>query len=272
MSGSARSAPSSSALTTDASSPLPLTRESPIPGVVPRYGLADWRERWGIVAGITGRGDGPVPGFDLGLWTREPVGEVMERWLLFRRAEAGFDRFVLGHQVHGASIAWHVRGAGWTWLEGLDGHLTRDAGVLLLITVADCVPVYMAVPGKAVGLLHAGWRGTAAGILPRGIALIATGADVAPSEIVMHLGVSICGSCYEVGSEVMMACGVATEGPGPWHLDLRRLLADQARCAGVGEITVSAWCSAHDRSRFYSHRASGGRDGRMVAFVGMPAD
>ena len=45
---------------------------------------------------------------------------------------------------------------------------------------------------------------------------------------------------------------------------------DIARELGIGDISISPWCSAEDRERFYSHRASGGRDGRMVAYLGRP--
>jgi copper oxidase (laccase) domain-containing protein len=69
----------------------------------------------------------------------------------------------------------------------------------------------------------------------------------------------------------MQGCGAPTEGPGPWHLDLRERLTDQARPLGVTQMTTSEWCSAHDRNLFYSHRASGGTDGRMVAYIGMLA-
>jgi copper oxidase (laccase) domain-containing protein len=87
----------------------------------------------------------------------------------------------------------------------------------------------------------------------------------------MHCGVGICGDCYEVGSEVMQGCGIAADGPGPWHLDLRGRLLEQARGLGLIQATISPWCSAHDRSPFYSHRASGGTEGRMVAYIGVPA-
>jgi copper oxidase (laccase) domain-containing protein len=247
-----------------------MIEEQPLQGPIPRYGLADWRERYGVVAGITARGEGSGAGFDLGLGGREPVGEVMARWRAFRRAEPGFAAFAMAHQVHGSDLAWHPPARGWMLLEGMDGHLTDARGVLLLVTVADCVPVYLAVPGRAVGLLHAGWRGVTAGILEQGVAELSRGAGVGPSCIVAHLGVAICGACYEVGSEVMSGCGVPAEGAGPWHLDLRTVLTDRAAAAGVGELTVSTWCSAHDRPRFYSHRASGGADGRMVAFIGLP--
>src|SRR5262249_11209451 len=93
----------------------------------------------------------------------------------------------------------------------------------------------------------------------------------AVSDIIMHCGVGICGSCYEVGSEVMDGCGVAYSGAGPFHLDLRRRLVDEAQTQGVRTITTSEWCSAHDRERFYSHRRSNAADGRMVAYLGMPS-
>ncbi len=223
-----------------------------------------------MVAGITGRGPGDR-GFDLGLWTSEPVAEVMTRWRAFRAAEPGFGGFVMAHQVHGAGIRWHDGAAGWTVHEGLDGHFTAAPGVMLLVTVADCIPVYLVVPAQGIlGLLHAGWRGTAAGILTRAVEHLAARSNVPPADIVMHCGVGICGSCYEVGPEVMTGCGVPAPGPGPWHLDLRARLMEEGRRLGVGQATTSEWCSAHDRPAFYSHRASRGRDGRMVAYVGRP--
>jgi copper oxidase (laccase) domain-containing protein len=68
----------------------------------------------------------------------------------------------------------------------------------------------------------------------------------------------------------MAGCGVATDGPGPWHLDLRERLAAQAQRQGIRQVSTSGWCSAHDRSFFYSHRGSRGTDGRMVAYLGVP--
>jgi copper oxidase (laccase) domain-containing protein len=53
-------------------------------------------------------------------------------------------------------------------------------------------------------------------------------------------------------------------------MDLRAILVAQAERLGVGAVSVSPWCSAHDRDHFFSHRASGGRDGRMVAYLGQP--
>ena len=242
-----------------------------IEGEVPRYEVPEWRRRFGVVAGVTGRGSGPGRGFDLGLWTDAPVGEVMSRWRAFRRAEPGFAGVVLATQVHGVDVAWHDGGRGWVQLDGVDGHGTSTAGLLLTVTIADCIPIYLVAPRHgAVALLHSGWRGTAGGILERGIRLLHERAGVEPSEIVAHAGVGICGDCYEVGAEVVAGLGGRAEGDGPWHVDLRDRIAEAARRAGVGEVSVSSWCSGHDRPRFYSHRASRGVDGRMVAYLGFP--
>ncbi len=116
-------------------------REQAATGPVPRFLLDDWRERYGIVAGITGRGDAGDRGFDLGLWTDAAVGGVMGRWRQFRSAEPGFPAVVLGTQVHGREVAWHDRVSGWLQVDGVDGHATAAAGLLLTVTVADCIPV-----------------------------------------------------------------------------------------------------------------------------------
>jgi len=246
-------------------------RETPIRGPVPRFEVPGWRERYGVIAGITGRGTEPGRGFDLGLWSREPVGEVMTRWLTFRRDLPDFHAVALGNQVHGVEVMSLESGRGWMQLEGVDGWITSTPGILLTVTVADCIPVYLLAPGKGVGLLHAGWRGTAGGILSRGVDRLKSATGAAPGNIVIHCGVGICGNCYEVGSEVVEACGGQAVGPGPWHVDLRERLAHQARQLGLSEITTSSWCSAHDTGSFYSHRASRGADGRMVGYIGMPA-
>lgn len=247
-----------------------MIREQEVPGPVPRFEVPDWRERYRILAGITGRGEGPGRGFDLGLWSDAPVGEVMSRWRLFRQTAAGFPTVILGNQVHQTRVEWHAGGTGWVQVEGVDGHGTSTLGLLLTVTVADCIPVYLVDPvRRAVALLHSGWRGTAGGILGEGVRSLVELAGSAVENILMHCGVGICGECYEVGAEVMRGCGLPADGAGPWHVDLRGILVRQGRALGLSTISTSQWCSAHDRPRFYSHRASAGRDGRMVAYLGM---
>jgi len=239
-------------------------REAPLDGEVPRYEVPGWRERFGLIAGITGRD------FDLALWSDQPVGQVMRRWRALHATEPCLRASVLGTQVHGDRVAWHEGGmVGWTQLDGVDGHATDRSALMLTVTVADCIPVYLAAPTHGgLALLHAGWRGTAAGILARGVEALAHRMRCEPFEMVMHCGVGICGDCYEVGREVMDGLGLTANGDGPWHVDLRAVLAAQGRRLGISEISVSEWCSAHDADRFYSHRRSKGADGRMAAYLG----
>lgn len=248
--------------------PAPIVLEVPAGDAsVPCLEVAEWAKRFGLVAGITTR----AGGFSLGLWNDEPTGQVMTRWRAFRTAFAPrFPTVVLGHQVHGTELRWHEAvPPGWLVLDGVDGHATRQAGVLLTVTVADCVPIYLAAPESGlVALLHAGWRGIADGILEHAVNAISTTVGIRHSNIVMHCGVSICGNCYEVGSEVAERLSGRPEGTS--HVDLRSILAARAASLGVGAVTVSAYCTAHHHDRFYSHRASHGQDGRQVAYLGRP--
>lgn len=247
-----------------------MTTEQRVEGAdLPLYEIPGWRERFGVTAGITGRGNGPEP-FDLGLGSSGPVGEAMQRWRRFRAAHPGFPAQVMAHQVHGDKVRWHEpQAAGWTIHEAADGHATAATGLLLMVSVADCVPIYLVAPeAGAIALLHSGWRGTAADILQRGVALLAARVGAQPGKLVMHTGVAISGPRYEVGQEVMRGVGEPAEGAGPWHLDIRELLGRQARALGIGEVTSSPHCSAEPGGAFFSHRASGGADGRMVAWLG----
>src|SRR5207244_12230485 len=130
--------------------------------------------------------------------------------------------------------------------------------------VADCIPVYLLVPRRGVALLHAGWRGTAGGILRAGVGGLKDATGASEADIVMHCGVGICGECYEVGSEVLAGWGVPAVGPGRLHLDLRQRLLTEAGALGLRMVTTSAWCSAHDRTTFFSHPPSRAADGRTV--------
>ncbi|HKI94330.1 MAG TPA: laccase domain-containing protein [Gemmatimonadales bacterium] len=243
--------------------------ETPQSGHPPRLELVEWRERFGVVAGITAR-DGD---FNVGLGTAAPAGQVLTAWRTLLQAMAPrFQRFELGLQVHGARILEH-RGTeeGWTIVDGVDGHLTAVPGTLLLVTVADCVPVYLLHPeSRTAALVHAGWRGVAAGIVEAAIARLAAATASAPRDIVMHCGVAICGDCYEVGPEVISAV-LGREAAAPEHLDLRSGIAARGERAGVRDLTVSGWCASHDAARFHSHRRSRGLDGRMAAYLGVPA-
>ena len=263
-----RSTPASSPSGLDSS--VSSTDEVRQAGDTPLWEVPGWRTRFGVVAGITGIGDQKGQPFDLGLWSASPVRETMERWRAFRSAFPEHHGHVMSHQVHGDRVLWHQASAGWTIHEGADGHATSAEGLLLMVTVADCVPIYLIAPSqRTIALLHSGWRGTAAGILARGVEMLHRKTGVDPADLVMHLGVAISGPAYEVGAEVVRGVGLTPAGPGPWHVDLRDVLAEQARGLGVGEVSRSGHCTVARRADFFSHRGSGGADGRMIAYLGM---
>lgn len=253
---------------TGAFPPVRVVREVPVPGDVPLFRHPEWADEfeW-LVQGTTGRGDGAA--FDLRLSGPAPVGEVLARWRALAAA-TGCPRVVHGQQVHGCDVLVHGDGLPGIHLAGpADGHATAARGTLLTVSVADCVPVSIVDPeGRVVALVHAGWRGIAAGILERGIEVLARLAGATPSALRVHLGPAICGDCYEVGPEVHAALGLEVpEGPTP--VDLRSVLALRAIAMGVPEaaITRSAHCTRCGDSPFFSHR--GGCAERQVGILGV---
>jgi polyphenol oxidase len=195
----------------------------------------------------------------------EPVSEVMPRWYALKR-ELGARRFATASQVHGSTVIEHHGGwSGWLRADDADGHAAMERGTAVVVTVADCVPVFVAHEGGAIALLHSGWRGTAARIVERGIeALMKRG--FAPAAMHVHTGPAICGKCYEVSAEVYAQ--LTGKNPGkPTTVDLRALIADHARAMGVREITTSPSCTRCDNDRFFSHRAGdlGRQLGVMIA-------
>jgi len=238
---------------------------------VPLWDLPEWRERfpW-LIQGVTAARveAGAVP-FDLALFGDGRPREVVERWWALGRATGAFC-LVHGHQVHGAVV--RLQGDGGPGLHlspATDGHATRAPGVLLAVSVADCVPISLVDPEKRViALLHGGWRSVAAGILEGGLDLLAGRLDVHARDLHVHLGPAICGSCYEVGPEVHRELGLP-EPARPEPIDLRAVIAARARQAGVLDerITSSSWCTRCGEGPFFSHR--GGCAERQVAVLGI---
>ncbi len=221
-----------------------------------------------LVQGTTTRGSGKEP-FDLGRFAGASAPDRLdERWGHLLSATR-VERAVLGRQVHGAEVRVHSDlGPGLHFDDVCDGHVTGQAGVLLAVTVADCVPVFLAAPDAgAVAVLHAGWRGAAAGVLERGLAVLKESLEVSVGDVLVHLGPSICGACYEVGPEVFEALEQSVP-PTPLAIDLRDILARRAERAGVptSAITVSTHCTRCTGSGLFSHRA-GDRE-RQVGFIG----
>lgn len=236
------------------------------PGLVHSAWLRDMP--W-LVQGCTTRGS-EVPSFDLGLFNSASSKEhVAACWDELRTA-TGLDRAMHARQVHGADVRYQVAGpTGLHLSDDCDGHVTGAVGVLLAVATADCVPVFVVDPGRrSVAALHSGWRGAAAGVLERGITVMVENVGSRREELLVHLGPSICGACYEVGPEVFEALDQPVP-PGPKPIDLRAVLSERAARVEVpmGHITVSAHCTRCTGSGLYSHR-NGDRQ-RQVGYIGV---
>lgn len=217
-------------------------------------------------------GPGGSP-FDLGPAEATPLHASRRREFL-RACGIGADPLVL-RQVHGRAVAFASGGApappeadAAIWL-GADGPSRAPA-----VRTADCVPLLLADRGgRAVAAVHAGWRGTAAGIAGEVVrALAERGID--PAGLIAALGPAILACCYEVGPEVLAAVAAATgdrvrrDRPGP--LDLHASNRRQLEAAGVpGEaIHAAPWCTRCRGDLFFSFRREGAGAGRQMAAIG----
>ena len=145
----------------------------------------EWRaDGTGVVAGITGRGAEPGRGLRSGPLERgagrrddAPLAGLSPRHARVHGGRSGQSgpRGRVDDRVHPAR--------GWIQVEGIDGWVTTTPGVLLTVTVADCIPGLSRRPGRGVALLHAGWRGTAGGILGRGVERLLRRAGAGPLPI-----------------------------------------------------------------------------------------
>lgn len=214
----------------------------------------------GVLAFTTSRAAG-----SFGTGTDEPVRDVMARWSALRALLGGSAvRLATATQVHGNRVIEH--GGAWRgWLRGedADGHLCAARGTAMAVTVADCVPVFLAHPSGATAALHSGWRGTAARITEQALARFRA-RGLRASDFRLHCGPAICGRCYEVSASVYAELTGRDPG-GPTTVDLRAIIADHARAAGVRSVTISSLCTKCDNDRFYSHRA--GDAGRQLGVI-----
>lgn len=157
-----------------------------------------------------------------------------------------------------------------------DAVLTEKKGLMLGIHVADCVPILLYDKRIGViGAVHAGWRGTATGILMNTIKIMTERFSSNPSDILVALGPSIRWCCYGVGYDVKEAVEEVTgEGEyilyrdGKYCLDLPSANKYQALKMGIllQNIWVSEVCTYCDHERFYSYRFSkdSGRQGGFI--------
>ena len=217
----------------------------------------------GVRAFTTTRGAG-----SFGLSSEEPVRNVMARWDLLREwlAPAG-PRLTTAKQVHGDRVLLHSSAwEGWLRCGDADGHFSLDRGTAMAVSIADCVPVFIAHASGATALLHSGWRGTAARIVERALDLFEA-RGMRSRDLTLHLGPAICGPCYEVSPDVYERL-TARAVDRPTSVDLRAVIADHARSRGVHRISIAAHCTRCDNDRYFSHRA--GDAGRQLGVLIAP--
>jgi polyphenol oxidase len=222
----------------------------------------------GFTTRVGGASVAPFSSLNLGELVGDDPAAVAENWRQLADT-TGLD-FARVRQVHGAKVV--ARATPASPSEEADGVISTRPGLAACVTVADCVPILLARPdGSAVAAVHAGWRGTLAGVAAEAVrALVAGREGAAPLAVI---GPSIGPCCYEVSDELAAqftaAFGPRVVQPGArgHHLDLWLANERALRDAGVTRVAQLRRCTACEPRLFYSHRRDGGRTGRMVGFV-----
>jgi YfiH family protein len=194
-----------------------------------------------------GVSEGPYASLNLGLWTDDDAARVQDNRERVRE-QAGVERLAQGRQVHGTRVV--VDGQG---IEEADGQATTAREVAAVVLVADCLPVALAGP-DAVAMVHAGWRGLAAGVLEAGVE--------AAGAVCAAIGPGIGPCCYEVGDDVRAVFGTSQR-----TLDLKAIARARLQAAGVSDVHDCGLCTSCDAERFFSHRRDRGVTGRQAGLA-----
>lgn len=239
------------------------------------------------VQGFTTRHEGvsrpPYNSLNLGAGTLDSSHSVEgNRSLLARAFGSTLDRLVTVQQVHGTDlIVIDSPNPDYAYFQKLeaDGIITNQPGVMIGVCVADCVPVLLLDPVKGVvAALHAGWKGTAAGICRKGVDAFIGLFDSNPQDILAAVGPAIGPCCYEVDTPVAEAfrkAGAAWDEVSTikdvarWQLDLAGANALQLALAGIPErnIETAGQCVSCAPELFFSYRRDKGETGRQMGFI-----
>jgi YfiH family protein len=205
---------------------------------------------------------GPFASLNLGRWTDdEPDAVERNRQLLAEQLQL---RYAYGRQVHGSHV---TRVQAMPTADGAevpaeaDGQATTLRGVGPMVLSADCLPIALATPG-AVAMIHAGWRGLAAGVIAEGARALEELVGRMPQAAAIGPGAGPC--CYEVGDEVR---GVFGAGGGR-TLDLKGIAGAQLERLGVEQVHDCGLCTiCSDPELFFSHRRDKGVTGRQAGIA-----
>lgn len=214
--------------------------------------------------------DGRIKGLNLGFNTTDPETIVTQnRSLLLSELDIDSGRVAYADQVHSDKI--QVVSEGGTY-SSTDGLITTMPGLTLAIQVADCAAVLLwDTSNHVVGAFHAGWRGAAAGILPKGVrSMVRQGAD--PGQMEAFVSPCLSQKNFEVGPEVaelFPSLFVDRNSYRKPHVDLKGFLAGQLREAGLkaSHMEVRKECTLDEAGDFYSYRREGEESGRMMALI-----
>lgn len=215
----------------------------------------------------------PFHSLNLGKSTDDDPAYVAENRRRFCAA-LGFtpDQMAWSKQVHGEQIRLVTEPGGG---EGFDALVTKVPGILLAVSIADCTPILIFDKGQnAVAAVHAGWRGSVAGIVGKTLAFMENAFGTRGEDCFAYIGACIDECSFEVGDEV------AAEFAEPFKrfdaerrkffVDLKRANAAQLHGFGVPEnqIEVSPYCTMLHSDDFFSHRKDKGVTGRGMAVIG----
>lgn len=188
---------------------------------------------------------------------------------------------VMAKQVHSLNIQRVTPDDGGSMFGDTDGFVTDQKGIALMVKIADCVPILLWDPeGGVIAALHAGWRGSAGGIVGKGVRSMEV-LGAAPGRVRAAIGACIHACCYEVqtdfvdaltalaGEELADAC--ITRREGRTYADLPELNRRMLLLSGLSEenIDINPACTCCHPDRYFSHRASGGRRGTMAAMISL---
>ena len=206
----------------------------------------------------------------------DPSAVTANRETLFQHV--GLKNLHYCRQIHSAAVIDVDNGTG-TMLEAppeADALVSTRRGIALGIFTADCIPVFildLATP--AMGIAHAGWKGTFARVAVNTLAQMKASFGTLATNCQIHLGPSIQKCCYTVSTELLdqFAERFGSTVHDGKNLSLQDANLNQLVEAGLPptSISVSPLCTACRTDLFYSHRAENGRTGRMLSFIQLNA-
>lgn len=246
--------------------------------------VPQWENHKGLLHGFMGRRGGKSVGRYAGLNTSYRVGDdpkVVSQNVCDVKLASGIHdgRVVTMRQVHGDNIV-AVKDKKLKEAGEADGMITGERDLYLAVLTADCVPLLFVAPRqKLVAAVHAGWRGTLAGIADKTVRLFKSQYDVEASDLEVALGPSIGVCCYEVKDDVtvrlMKKWGKLTTPSlfvkeGKSFVNLRRLNRDILRASGVpgDQLFQVGPCTSCAAEEFFSYRRERSETGRQMSLIG----